>query len=137
MIVEYCAAPSADGRFRKYSAYKVGPTVYPQHCFINENWYIKFPSTRFTEADRAESRAYVADIRMRPRSSGCSRWPGSIMAESTTAWSTAASRPSRSTTIRPSWAASRLGCRRQLQPIRRFSRKGAQGIAGRHHRPRC
>lgn len=61
MIVEYGAAPSGDGRFRKYSAYKVGPTVYPQHCFINESWYIKFPSTRFTEADRAESRAYVAD----------------------------------------------------------------------------
>ncbi|QKC82650.1 hypothetical protein [Mesorhizobium sp. NZP2077] len=61
MIVEYGAAPSADGRFRKYSAYKVGPTIYPQHCFINENWYIKFPGTRFTEADRAESRAYVAD----------------------------------------------------------------------------
>jgi len=61
MIVEYGAAPSSDGRFRKYSAYKVGPTVYPQHCFINENWYIKFPSTRFTEADRAESRAYVAE----------------------------------------------------------------------------
>ncbi|MER9410708.1 hypothetical protein [Mesorhizobium sp. M0589] len=61
MIVEYGAAPSADGRFRKYSAYKVGSTIYPQHCFINENWYIKFPSTRFTEADRAESRAYVAD----------------------------------------------------------------------------
>ncbi|MCZ8546636.1 hypothetical protein OOJ09_20800 [Mesorhizobium qingshengii] len=61
MIVEYGAAPSADGRFRKYSAYKVGPTIYPQHCFINESWYIKFPSTRFTEADRAESRAYVND----------------------------------------------------------------------------
>ncbi|MBZ9995749.1 hypothetical protein [Mesorhizobium sp. BH1-1-4] len=61
MIVEYDAAPSADGRFRKYSAYKVGPTVYPQHCFINESWYIKFPSTRFSEADRAESRAYVAE----------------------------------------------------------------------------
>ncbi|TPI33072.1 hypothetical protein FJW08_07890 [Mesorhizobium sp. B3-2-1] len=60
MIVEYGAAPSADGRFRKYSAYKVGPTVYPQHCFINESWYIKFPGTRFSEADRAESRAYVA-----------------------------------------------------------------------------
>lgn len=61
MIVEYGAAPSADGRFRKYSAYRVGPTIYPQHCFINESWYIKFPSTRFSEADRAESRAYVAD----------------------------------------------------------------------------
>ncbi|TPL03120.1 MULTISPECIES: hypothetical protein [unclassified Mesorhizobium] len=61
MIVEYGAVPSSDGRFRKYSAYKVGPTIYPQHCFINENWYIKFPSTRFTEADRAESRAYVAE----------------------------------------------------------------------------
>jgi len=61
MIVEYGAAPSADGRFRKYSAYKVGATIYPQHCFINEGWYIKFPSTRFTEADRTESRAYVAE----------------------------------------------------------------------------
>jgi len=70
MIVEYGAAPSADGRFRKYSAYKVGPTVYPQHCFINENWYIKFPSTRFTEADRAESRAYVAD---NPHAAGIER----------------------------------------------------------------
>jgi len=61
MIVEYGAAPSADGRFRKYSAFKVGPTIYPQHCFINENWYIKFAGTRFTDADRAESRAYVAE----------------------------------------------------------------------------
>ncbi|CDX51094.1 conserved hypothetical protein [Mesorhizobium plurifarium] len=61
MIVEYGAAASSDGRFRKYSAYRVGPTIYPQHCFINENWYIKFPSTRFTEADRAESRTYVAE----------------------------------------------------------------------------
>lgn len=61
MIVEYGAAPSADGRFRKYSAFKVGPTIYPQHCFINENWYVKFSSTRFTEADRDESRAYVAE----------------------------------------------------------------------------
>ena len=61
MIVEYGAAPSADGRFRKYSAYRVGDTIYPQHCFINPSWYIKFPSTRFTEADRAESRAYVED----------------------------------------------------------------------------
>jgi hypothetical protein len=61
MIVEYGATPSADGRFRKYSAYRVGPTIYPQHCFINESWYIKFSSTRFTDADRAESRAYVAD----------------------------------------------------------------------------
>ncbi len=42
-------------------AYRVGDTIYPQHCFINPSWYIKFPSTRFTEADRAESRAYVED----------------------------------------------------------------------------
>lgn len=59
MIVEYGAAPSADGRFRKYSAFKVGDAIYPQHCFTGQGWYIKFSEAILGEAERAENRAYI------------------------------------------------------------------------------
>lgn len=61
MIVEYGTAPSADGRFRKYSAFKVGDRIYAQHCFSSHSWYIKFSEAILGDAERAESRAYAAE----------------------------------------------------------------------------
>ncbi|MBZ9676396.1 hypothetical protein [Mesorhizobium sp. ES1-1] len=61
MIVEYGTAPSPDGRFRKYSAFKVGRVIYPQHCFSSHGWYIKFSEAILGDAERAENRAYVEE----------------------------------------------------------------------------
>ncbi|MFA6154663.1 hypothetical protein [Mesorhizobium sp.] len=61
MIVEYGTAPAPDGRFRKYSAFKVGDAIYPQHCFTSRGWYIKFSEAILGEAERAENRAYVEE----------------------------------------------------------------------------
>ncbi|TPM28274.1 hypothetical protein [Mesorhizobium sp. B2-3-4] len=61
MIVEFGAAPSADGRFRKYSAFKVGDDIYAQHCFSSHSWYIKFAEAILGDAERAESRAYAEE----------------------------------------------------------------------------
>jgi hypothetical protein len=59
MIVEFGAAPSSDGRYRKYSAFRVGDAIYAQHCFISSDWYVKYSNTDLSEADRAEHHDYV------------------------------------------------------------------------------
>ncbi|MEP6566973.1 MAG: hypothetical protein ABJB10_17705, partial [Mesorhizobium sp.] len=59
MIVEFGAAPSPDGRYRKYSAFRVGETIYAQHCFISSDWYVKYSNAELSDADRAEHRDYV------------------------------------------------------------------------------
>lgn len=61
MIVEYGTAPSADGRFRKYAAFKVGDQIYAQHCFSSHSWYIKFSEAILGAAERAESIAYAKE----------------------------------------------------------------------------
>lgn len=61
MIVEFGAAPSADGQYRKYSAFRVGETIYAQHCFISSDWYVKYSNTNLSEAERAEHHDYVRE----------------------------------------------------------------------------
>ncbi len=41
MIVEFGSRPYGDGFYRKYGAFRVGERIYPQHCFVNRNWFIK------------------------------------------------------------------------------------------------
>jgi hypothetical protein len=41
MIVEFANKPFADGYYRKYGAFRVGETIYPQHCFIRKAWMIR------------------------------------------------------------------------------------------------
>jgi hypothetical protein len=60
MIVEFGNAPGADGRYRKYSAYRVGETIYPQHCFSSPGWWIKYDADDMGEAQRAEHLDYIA-----------------------------------------------------------------------------
>lgn len=41
MIVEFGTRPAPDGFYRKYGAYRVGEEIFPQHCFIHRDWFIK------------------------------------------------------------------------------------------------
>ncbi|PTE08458.1 sugar ABC transporter substrate-binding protein [Mesorhizobium helmanticense] len=59
IIVEFGAAPSGDGRYRKYSAFRVGDTIYAQHCFISSDWYVKFSNADLSDGDKAEHHDYV------------------------------------------------------------------------------
>lgn len=61
MIVEFGNVRSADGKFRKYSAYRVGEEIYGQHCFSSRNWWIKYAGNEFGEAEYNEHLKYVAE----------------------------------------------------------------------------
>jgi hypothetical protein len=58
MIVEFGAQPGADGYYRKYGAYRVGERIFPQHCFISRNWFLKY-SDSLTPEHYAEHLAYT------------------------------------------------------------------------------
>jgi hypothetical protein len=60
MIVEFGNVPGADGRYRKYSAYRVGEVIYPQHCFSSPGWWIKFNADDMDEEQIEEHLDYVA-----------------------------------------------------------------------------
>lgn len=59
IVAEYAAEPEADGYFRKYGAYRIGDTVFAQHCFIAPSWFVKRPPSRMNELHRLEHREYV------------------------------------------------------------------------------
>jgi hypothetical protein len=61
MIVEFCNRLAADGRYRKYGAFRVGDTLYAQHCFMRESWYVKTPRYDGPAADWIEHETYVRD----------------------------------------------------------------------------
>jgi hypothetical protein len=61
MIVEFGNVPDADGRFRKYSAYRVGNEIYGQHCFSARNWWIKYAGNDFGQEQYDEHLRYVAE----------------------------------------------------------------------------
>ena len=61
MIVEFGNARGVDGKFRKYSAYRVGNEIYGQHCFANRHWWIKYSGNDFGETGREEHLRYVAE----------------------------------------------------------------------------
>jgi hypothetical protein len=58
MIVEFGAKPGPDGCYRKYGAYRVGEDIFPQHCFVQPHWFVKFGSFLMSE-HYAEHLAYV------------------------------------------------------------------------------
>ena len=60
MIVEFGAQPGSDGYYRKFGAYRVGERIFPQHCFISTNWFLKYGDSLLPE-HYAEHLAYVED----------------------------------------------------------------------------
>lgn len=61
MIVEFANKPFADGYYRKYGAFRVGETIYPQHCFIRKTWMIRGlpPVSEITEEGLAENDRFL------------------------------------------------------------------------------
>lgn len=49
MIVEFGVTPDTDGFFRKYGAYRIGPRIFPQHLYLETQWFIKHGSTLLTQ----------------------------------------------------------------------------------------
>ena len=61
MIVEFGNARSGDGRYRKYSAYKVGAEIYASECQSCDHWWVKYSTAEDEEKDREENDRFVAD----------------------------------------------------------------------------
>lgn len=59
IVAEYSAESEADGHFRKYGAYRIGDTVFAQHCFISPSWFVKHPPAGMNDSHRLEHREYV------------------------------------------------------------------------------
>jgi hypothetical protein len=61
MIVEFCKGLAADGRYRKYGAFRVGEAYYIQHCYISKDWYIKSGVAELGDAELAEAARYRSE----------------------------------------------------------------------------
>jgi hypothetical protein len=58
LIVEFANEAFANGRYRKYGAFRVGQTYFVQHCYMSKSWYIKSHEADRTDADLAEADHY-------------------------------------------------------------------------------
>ena len=58
LIVEFCDTSQGSGRFRKYSAFRVGDQIIPRHLIFSEKWMQKLPDI-LDPAAIAEERAYL------------------------------------------------------------------------------
>jgi hypothetical protein len=61
MIVEFGNAPFGDGRYRKYSAFRVGDRFYASECLASADWLVKFTHGGMDEADDAEDARFIAE----------------------------------------------------------------------------
>jgi hypothetical protein len=60
MIVEMIGEPWPDGYYRKFGAFRVGGTVYAQHCAMSTNWLVKNSAEALLPAHVDEIRAYIS-----------------------------------------------------------------------------
>ena len=61
LLVEYFETADREGRYRKYSAYVVGPAVFPRGLGMGADWMLKAESNQFTEAMLREEHAYATE----------------------------------------------------------------------------
>ena len=61
MIVEFCDTASADGLFRKFSAFKVGDSIIPCHVMVSPHWCVKSDRNESTRGAIQEGIKYVED----------------------------------------------------------------------------
>jgi hypothetical protein len=59
IAVEFAAAPDADGKFRRYSAYRIGDRVFNDELFVSPNWAVKGDVAVWGPELTAEELAYV------------------------------------------------------------------------------
>jgi hypothetical protein len=67
LVVEFAGSPHPDGRYRKYSAFKVGRTVFPRHLFTGDDWMVKEAGTSLADEVIEEERRFLADDPHRAR----------------------------------------------------------------------
>ncbi len=60
MVVEMVGTSGADGYFRKYAAFRVGDTIYGQHCAMSKSWFVKNQVGELLPEHIDEIRAYIA-----------------------------------------------------------------------------
>lgn len=61
LIVEYCHTADAEGRYRKYAAFKVGDTILPTHLLVGRQWMVKSAGDIRTLDMAQEERVYVTE----------------------------------------------------------------------------
>ena len=61
LIVEFCDVRSADGLYRKYSAFRVGDRLVPRHLHVSDTWVSRAGTCLVTEQSVDEERRYFAD----------------------------------------------------------------------------
>lgn len=61
LIVEYCHTADAEGRYRKYAAFKVGGAVLPCHLLVGRQWMVKSAGDIRTLDMAREERVYVTE----------------------------------------------------------------------------
>jgi hypothetical protein len=59
MIVEFGNRPEQDRRYRKYASFRVGDTIYCQHCYASREWWVKFSSSDLGEERKRELAAFI------------------------------------------------------------------------------
>lgn len=59
LVVEFCPTANADGVYRKYAAFRVGPTVLARSCYVGRQWMLKFDGSEFTRSTVSEESGYV------------------------------------------------------------------------------
>jgi hypothetical protein len=59
MIVEFGNAPFDDGRYRKYSAFRLGALTYASECLASRDWRVKLSEGGSHDEDAAENRRFV------------------------------------------------------------------------------
>ena len=60
MVVEMIGTAGPDGYFRKFAAFRVGTTIYAQHCAMSKSWFVKNSAEGLLPAHFDEIRAYIA-----------------------------------------------------------------------------
>jgi hypothetical protein len=60
LVVEFCDTRSADGLYRKYSAFRIGDQILPRHVHISRHWVSKSKSSVITRETIAEEADYFA-----------------------------------------------------------------------------
>jgi hypothetical protein len=59
IAVGYAAAPETDGKFRRYSAFRIGDRVFGDELFIGDRWAVKDAAALWTADTIAEELAFV------------------------------------------------------------------------------
>ena len=61
IIVGMGNVPGADGRYRKYSAFRVGVEIYPADISISDQWWIKYSNSDDSVRDQEEGSRFISE----------------------------------------------------------------------------